>query len=627
MLVRMPKTSWLWVGVCAALLIADHRASAGPPSETAEVAPDASLDAHVGSHGGTLFIDEHGLLAVERSAGLVIRADREGQPLAQLAMTPNLGELIHDGKGLVFVADRMANRVVRIAPGDKNGQGFAELDSIAVREPYGLALTPDSKLLLVTSVADHELLAFDTASSQLRWRLRLAPEPRPVAVSPDGAIAAVGFLTSGALAIVELTTPEPRVSWRALDPRDHVDIEITEHEGSEKYKGGRYVHVNAIESRSRFRVPVETGRQYVRNVTMLAFANDELIAVHQLSTPQLERMPDRSSLDSYGGESEVRPVTHQISYVSKPGLLDSWVESWKSGGAETTALVHDSRGRFFADTDGRVFLPNLSRTTFLPFPEEQCGIDGLVLDKDMLWIHCGTSRRLARISVLKQDPTFELLGQLPQNLDSGLVARGAELFHHSDWRFSGSGLACADCHPEGRSDGLSWRLGPEILQTPILAGRVDGTAPYKWDGQDSTLHSSFRHTIERLGGELHEIKPHELDALAAYVKSLAPPVARGVSDPEAATRGRAVFEDQGCDACHEGPTLTDGSQHRFETRLRQVDTPSLIGLGHSPPYYHDGSAQDLWALLTDKASVHDMADTSGLSDEQLRDLIAYLEGL
>jgi hypothetical protein len=53
----------------------------------------------------------------------------------------------------------------------------------------------------------------------------------------------------------------------------------------------------------------------------------------------------------------------------------------------------------------------------------------------------------------------------------------------------------------------------------------------------------------------------------------------------------------------------------------------LLGLSHSRPYYHDGSADDLWTLLTDRGTIHQMADTSKLSDQQLRDLEAYLESL
>src|SRR5690606_5599529 len=115
--------------------------------------------------------------------------------------------------------------------------------------------------------------------------------------------------------------------------------------------------------------------------------------------------------------------------------------------------------------------------------------------------------------------------------------------------------------------------------------------------------------------------------IIAYLESLPPPRPRRPKDPDAVARGRALFKAEACAACHAGPKLVDHSQHNLDTTLAQVDTPSLLGLSHSRPYYHDGSAKDLWTLLTDRGTVHAMADTSALSDAQLRDLNAYLESL
>ena len=180
----------------------------------------------------------------------------------------------------------------------------------------------------------------------------------------------------------------------------------------------------------------------------------------------------------------------------------------------------------------------------------------------------------------------------------------------------------------GLREFIQWRLGDSILQTPILAGRVGSTAPYKWDGQDPILQRSLRHTMQRLGGsEFDLLSEAEVNAMIAYIESLPPPRPRKAEDPEAIARGRAVFEAEACDGCHSGPKLADGSQHPLDTTLAQVDTPSLLGLAHSRPYYHDGSAKDLWTLLTDRGAIHEMADTSELSDAQLRDLNAYLESL
>ena len=52
-----------------------------------------------------------------------------------------------------------------------------------------------------------------------------------------------------------------------------------------------------------------------------------------------------------------------------------------------------------------------------------------------------------------------------------------------------------------------------------------------------------------------------------------------------------------------------------------------MGLASSAPYYHDGSAATLDALLRDAAMVHGMADLEDLTDQEITDLAAYLETL
>jgi cytochrome c peroxidase len=80
--------------------------------------------------------------------------------------------------------------------------------------------------------------------------------------------------------------------------------------------------------------------------------------------------------------------------------------------------------------------------------------------------------------------------------------------------------------------------------------------------------------------------------------------------------------------CSIQPRLyADGEKHKFSGTLGESDTPSLIGLASSAPYFHDGSAATLEALLRDRGAVHGMGDASKLTDKQVNDLIAFLETL
>jgi cytochrome c553 len=188
-------------------------------------------------------------------------------------------------------------------------------------------------------------------------------------------------------------------------------------------------------------------------------------------------------------------------------------------------------------------------------------------------------------------------------------------------------MACASCHPDGRADGLSWRIEKRELQTPLLAGRLVGTHPFKWDGGDPTLRDSLASTMKRLGGT--GLTKDQTDSLAAYLEQLPAP-RTPTRDKEMVARGKQLFDsaELGCASCHEGKAYTDREKHKLGSKtLPEADTPSLIGLAASAPYYHDGSAVTLEAVIRDRGTVHGMADSAKLSDSQVADLTAYLKSL
>src|SRR5690606_2795373 len=107
------------------------------------------LTPHVGSHGGTIAADAHGLLVPDRDTGKLVRTDKQGKQLASLTFGSWAGGLVRDGGSeFAYVADRTAHRVVRI----RAGATLEVVDRATIREPHGLALSPDGKTLYVTSV-------------------------------------------------------------------------------------------------------------------------------------------------------------------------------------------------------------------------------------------------------------------------------------------------------------------------------------------------------------------------------------------------------------------------------------------------------------------------------------------
>jgi cytochrome c peroxidase len=229
--------------------------------------------------------------------------------------------------------------------------------------------------------------------------------------------------------------------------------------------------------------------------------------------------------------------------------------------------------------------------------------------------------------------TRQRLARRNDSTVTALYARGRVLFHRTeDHRISSGQRACASCHPDGLDDGLVWSSPDGRRQTKLLAGRIEGTAPYGWFGKHDTLAEHLRSTFGRLGGDgFHGARDEaDLEALVHFVEKMPAPTIEESRD-ERVAHGRALFEDaaQGCGNCHEqggtnGLAYDVGSASEG-ARQRNFDTPSLRFVADSAPYYHDGRFASLRELLI--ATNGSMGHTSDLSDDELDALESYLRTL
>jgi mono/diheme cytochrome c family protein len=209
------------------------------------------------------------------------------------------------------------------------------------------------------------------------------------------------------------------------------------------------------------------------------------------------------------------------------------------------------------------------------------------------------------------------------------AALGRALFHAtSDTRIARDGRACASCHPDGRDDGLVWATPDGPRRTIMLAGRLGGTAPFAWNGENAELRDQVHDTFERLGG-IGGLRSVELRALVAYIESLpAPPKSIG-ADAALVARGAELFasKEAGCAECHSGADYTDNLRHDVKSRSRvdrdeRFNTPSLRFVGGRAPYYHDGRFATLKDLL--HGADGSMGHTAQLSPPDMEALEAFL---
>jgi DNA-binding beta-propeller fold protein YncE/mono/diheme cytochrome c family protein len=578
--------------------------------------------------GGRIASFRGGAIAIDEDSGDLVRTDAQGKKISSLAIAPGAGQLVVDAKaGRAFVADRASDRIAVVDLAE-----MKVVDAFSTRvEPYGVALTPDRRTLLVTTVADHELTAFDVDTGLERWSVDVGSEPRGVAIAPSGEDAMVTFLTTGVVGRVHLGNAKsrPKISYVTLDP------------AARQLTGATVPDALS-----------DQGKSFARNAFAAAWiGHDVAVVPHQLSTPHLATDNFETETSGYGGGNGFTPpVSHRLAFLGMPDA-GSKSASVRTAIAETNlhqprALAYDGRSDTLYvagyGSDDVLALANVSQAsvrstwqTTVSAGAAGCGPDGLAVDPDdghvLVW--CSLTREIVRLS---GDPSsvaaptvVERSAELATSTLSVEAQRGRELFRRgrSPQISTFGAMACASCHAEARTDGLSWRLQGKNLQTPLLAGRLEGAHPFKWDGKDPDLTASLTNTVTRLGGS--GISKAEADDLAAFLQGVQAPRKPSVDDATAVARGKKLFDSEitGCATCHSGPLYTDQNQYDLSTDLGDVDTPSLVGLATSAPYYHDGSAATLDALLKGNASIHGMGDIAQLSDAQISDLVQYLETL
>jgi len=535
--------------------------------------------------GSRIAVIGDGALAIDADSGALFATDATGKSTSQLAIGHDAGLLAFDPVAKVaYVADRAGDRIVVVT----TAAGLATRTSWKTpAEPYGVALTPDRKTLLVTMIADRKLVAFDVATGRQRFATRLGQEPRGVAISPDGTRALVSYLSSAMLDEVTLAGPTLR----------HLGV-------ASRFEG-----------------------ELVRGSFATTFLGDKLAVVpfqaSRPGTPQTGESEENSG--SYGGSFDP-PISHHLAFIApatgRQIAAEIAVQQPRAVAWDGASDVLYVAGM---GTDSIVQIKRASQVDLAVGFHKRiagCGPDGLAVaaSGDVL-VWCSFTRSIARLSKrLTRGPELVATAMTPTQ-HAGMVR-----FHTSSEHVSNFGqMACANCHFEGRADGVSWLIEKHNLQTPLLAGRMVGTEPFKWDGTAKDLETSLRQTTGRLGGT--GLGKKQIGALAAYLRAM-PAVRRPTANAQATTRGAALFESAGCTTCHDGARYTDQARHRLGGTLKAADTPSLVGLAASAPYFHDGSAVTLEAVLRERGGVHGMSETSKqLTDAQVADLVAFLESL
>ena len=189
-----------------------------------------------------------------------------------------------------------------------------------------------------------------------------------------------------------------------------------------------------------------------------------------------------------------------------------------------------------------------------------------------------------------------------------------------------------------------------LLGVNLITATGDGSDIAYWNRYVGVtqMHGHGTFNEPRTGVNVSNSPPDlvtsKLPALQAYQLSLASPTPlTGSFDPAAAARGRQLFDGvANCAACHSGSLLTDANARlhpaadvvsepepngapsyasRSATKLYR--TAPLHGLWQHPPYFHNGIAPTLEAVV----DLYNTKKGLGLTPQQKADLVQYLKSL
>lgn len=541
-------------------------------------------------------------------------------------------QVVVDEHGKLVVSLRDTGEVVLVSGGGTRESHLAiEKRRAVASEPIGLALSPDGATLVVTSGWGRTVSVVDMASFTTKTEIPVAREPRAVVVSSDGKRAFVSHVVGEGLDVIALDgNPIPGNK----NPGDLTKKLVVD--GTELVFGRHMMTTDQARASCQGFVLAksDSGRIFAPHV--LAFTGD----------------PAETSSGYGGGESGREPEVFHVPVIDEDAAkivagsmrLHDGIDSPSSRCALPRAAAVGKAG-LFVTCLGENSVVLFDTTAVNPHDVElgkwsvPAGPTGIALDEThsraLVWsqfAHAMTSVAIGDGSDTTKPFALSSTTLPRETRASAKIERGRQLFHSTgETRISGDGRACASCHPDGRDDALVWSSPNGPRQTPILAGRLAGAAPYGWNGDAIDVSTHLVSTFTRLGGT--GMTGDDKEALMAYVSSLRPPPEKKAIDPQAVVRGRAIFSSAQteCSSCHgDAGDLPDGAKHDVKSRATgdtrtKFDTPSLRFVGGSGPWFHDGRYKDLKSLLV--KSDGKMGHTKHLSPSDLGDLEAYLESL
>jgi DNA-binding beta-propeller fold protein YncE len=542
----------------------------------------------------------------------------------RLAGAPRQLLVLDDGRVAATLSD--GARVAVLEPGADPASPLAVLCEREVpAEPWGIAASPGDAKIVVASAWGAALTVLDGATFARQRVVALPRDPRSVLVD-DAGVAFVSHLVGAKMSAVDLAHPEAAP--------EAIDLGVHKHAARAELADMRAVRTGS-QGYALASVPFEHTLRILAPMTSVDPGDIERRSSAYYGPP-FDGVPKEAPIVSVVDPARRRPLDASLIATSEQQVARECL-------LPRAAAVVRSTGALLVACRGLDAVLELDALALDPMRAErrrfavQPGPEGIAVD-DASGRAVVFSQFAGSLTVI--DPAVEgdaaratiALDYRPTP-EVAATQLGRQLFYRTDdARITADGLACSSCHPDGREDGITWRTPFGPRQTLMLAGRLHGTEPYGWDGERATLVDYIGNTVSRLGG--NGLGKPEVEELSAFlVATPSPPGPPGAAATgEMIAHGRALFEssDQGCVSCHLAGTGTDAQTHELPgsasgDSVRAFDTPSLLFVRGTAPYFHDGRYATLEALLADPFS--GMGRSASLSSADRAALAAYLRSL
>ncbi len=565
--------------------------------------------------------------------------------------TPGHVMVMEDGRLLVSIREKNKLAVFHAATDGTLAAGCA-LDTEA--EPIAMALTPDKKTLLVTAGWGRTLQSFDAESFAAKATTKLPREPRTVVVDDAGKFAYVSHAVGGRVSVVELSTMKAENALdvlvnpnRVADQADDRPFSLASAvagavgEDGEKLVPGRmgtrmgcqgFPMVKSLAPKGRILAPqilVDPGDPENRaqgygdaNVPTEVAS----VAVIDAGTRKFVSASFGATPDQFMGRESGEPTAGEC-LLPRAAAVDT-----DSSTLLVTCLGIDAVVAYDASSANPV---SVEKARW----DVGSGPTGVAVDatnkRAVVWSQFERSVEVLNLADMG-DPNDAgkkherlALKQTADALPLSFVL-GRQIFHTTgDARISRDGRSCASCHPDGRDDAITWATPDGPRRTIMLAGRLQGTAPFAWNGANNDVREHLTHTFERLNGQ--GLRNVEMEALVSYIESMPAPPKEGVDDVKLVKQGNEIFHSAKaeCGSCHTEGGM-DAKNHELGSKAKadrkdSFNTPSLSYLSGRGPFFHDGRFANLRDLLVQSDGM--MGHTKHLSEPELTALEAYLNTL